>query len=100
MVPAANQLDQQRHLLRRNFTLSSLPPSLSVKVFHDESVEVFINGMVVAMIGNWTSGYRNVDVPASVLSSLVVGTNTVAVHCHNTSPPQFVDLGLVTYTWR
>ena len=86
--------------IRRSFSLRSLPRALSVKIFHDEAAEVFINGQQVTALTDWAQGYRNVDVPASVMDSLVVGDNTIAVHCQNFLAPQFLDVGLVTYTWQ
>jgi hypothetical protein len=86
--------------LRRSFSLSSIPSALTVKVYHGEGVDVFINGMVVASVTPWSHGYESFDVPASVISSPVVGSNTIAVHCRNTTDPQFIDVGLVTYTWQ
>ena len=86
--------------LRRVFTLSSIPDTLSAKVYHDEAVQIYINGLSVANLANWNNGYERVDVPAAVMSSLNVGNNTIAVHCSNTAGASFVDVGLVSYTWR
>lgn len=86
--------------LRRDFTLSSLPASLTIKMFHDEAAEVYINGNLVVQLSGGSSGYEAIDVPAVVLSSLVVGGNLIAVHTQNLNAPQFIDLGLLSYTWR
>jgi hypothetical protein len=83
--------------LRRAFSLSSVPSALSLKIFHDEQAEVYVNGVVVAMLTGWSQGYQTIDLPASALSALTVGSNTIAVHCRNTSPPQIIDVGLGRY---
>ena len=86
--------------LRRSFVLSRIPATLTANVFHDENVEIYVNGVSAATLSGWSQGYRAVDLPSAVMSALVVGTNTIAVHCRNTSAPQFIDVGLVTYTWQ
>lgn len=83
--------------LRRSFSLSSVPSALSLKIFHDEQAEVFVNGVSVAALTSWSQGYQTVELPAAALSALMVGSNTIAVHCRNTSAPQIIDVGLGSY---
>jgi hypothetical protein len=86
--------------LRRDFSLSTIPTSLTIKMFHDEAAEVYINGNLVVQLNRGSSGYEAVDVPSVVLGSLLVGSNLIAVHSQNNSAPQFIDVGLFNYTWR
>jgi hypothetical protein len=86
--------------LRRSFTLSSVPSNLTVKIFHDEGVDVYINGMLAVSLSEWSNGYVATDAPLSVRNALVVGSNSIAVHCQNSADLQILDVGLFNYTWR
>jgi hypothetical protein len=83
--------------LRRAFSLSSVPSALSLKIFHDEQAEVYVNGVSVTTLSGWSQGYQTIDLPSAALSALIVGNNTIAVHCRNTSAPQIIDVGLGSY---
>jgi len=51
-----------------------------------------INGMPVAKLKNYTTGYTLETIPADALRK---GHNTIAVHCHQTKGGQFIDVGIV-----
>ena len=81
--------------LRRTFTLASAPAaSLQWRVHHDEDAEVYLNGELVARLSGFTSGYVRVPLDAHAAALLRIGTNTVAVHVHQTTGGQYIDLGL------
>lgn len=86
--------------LRRTFTLDEVPSALDLRVNHDDSVEIYINGIQAAGLANWTSGYRQMPLSADVLATLVVGANSIAVHCGSDSQgEQFIDVGLGHFRW-
>ena len=79
--------------MRRSFAVSA-PNSgtLSLRVYHDEEVEIYINGAEVARLAGYTTEYQSVLVGDVV--PLKSGENTLAVHCRNTHGGQGVDVGL------
>jgi hypothetical protein len=84
--------------LRRSFDVDSKPPtSINLLIHHDEEAEVFINGKEVAQPKGFTTGYELVPLSAQAASALKPGKNVIAVHCHQTSGGQYIDVGLVQY---
>ncbi|MDB5325912.1 MAG: Glutaminase, partial [Phycisphaerales bacterium] len=85
--------------MRRKFTMpAGTFSNLQFEVFHDEDVEIYVNGLLAATDSGYTTGYTTL--PITDLQSrlqLVAGkTITLAVHCHQTTGGQGVDVGLVT----
>jgi hypothetical protein len=81
--------------LRTSFTLEQVPTSLSMDLHHDDDVEVYLNGRQVLRKKGYLVAYQRLDLPASAIKLLKKGTNTVAVHCRQTTGGQYVDVGLV-----
>ena len=80
--------------LRREFQLANLPKGQPVlRVFHDDAVEVFMNGVKVGDLKNFASGY--VDLPITQTGLLKSGRNVIAIHCHQDTDGQFIDAGIV-----
>lgn len=84
--------------LRRSLKLSQLPAALDLRINHDLSAEVYVNGFQVAYLEKWTTGYRQYPLSAEALTHFVAGDNVIAVHCtRDTFGEQFIDLGMGTY---
>ncbi len=82
--------------LRRTFELKELPKGeVMLRVFHDEDAEVYINGVLAAKVSGFVSEYGEVPISADARKALKAGTNTIAVHCHQTTGGQYIDVGLV-----
>ncbi len=86
--------------LRRTFTLPRLDTAalrqLMVRDCHDEDVEVYLNGVLAYKAGGYIGTYENRPILEAARKALIVGgENTIAVHCHQTTGGQFVDVGLV-----
>jgi hypothetical protein len=81
--------------LRRWFTLRDAPASLHVRVHHDEDAEVYLNGVRVADLAGYTTGYVMVPLDDAARAALVAGPNVLAVHVHQTDGGQYIDAGLV-----
>lgn len=83
--------------LRRRFVM---PPgdfsNLRLLVYHDEDVEVYVNGILAASEPGFVNSYEPMDIAADALAQLKPGAEiALAVHCHQTTGGQGVDVGLV-----
>jgi len=83
--------------IRRSF---DLPDGLSMSnpqflIHHDEDAEVYLNGVLVLKVTGYTSDYETVPLSPQARAALVSGRNTIAVHCHQTTGGQYIDVGIV-----
>ncbi|MGH7131325.1 MAG: sugar-binding domain-containing protein [Phycisphaerales bacterium] len=82
--------------IRRSFELKSIPSGqVSLDIHHDEDAEVYINGELIASLKNYTTAYTHVPLDAKATKALKAGTNTIAIHCHQTTGGQYIDCGIV-----
>jgi len=85
--------------LRRTFNPGTLAAeqinNLCFTVYHDEEVEIYLNGVLAGSATGYTTRYgflaMNAAGRAVVLSN---AANILAVHCHQTTGGQFIDLGI------
>ena len=89
--------------LRREVTLpaqvNGQNPHLQFFVYHDEDIEVYVNGILAAREGGFVSSYTPLEIGASARALLKPGAKVVlAVHCHQTEGGQGVDVGLANVT--
>jgi hypothetical protein len=66
-----------------------------LRVHHDEDAEIFLNGVRIAALEGYTTGYRLEPMDREALSLLREGQNLLAVHVAQTSGGQFIDVGIV-----
>jgi len=81
--------------LRRRFTLAERPAAPLLRIFHDEDVEVYLNGVLACRDGGFQTGYDDFEIEARAAATLKTGENTIAVHCRQTAGGQFIDVGLI-----
>ncbi len=83
--------------LRQKFQCdeSSIQAGLLV-IFYDEDTEVYVNGELVWKGTGFATSYQAHGVTASLQKALRKGENTLAVHTHQTTGGQFIDLALLT----
>ena len=87
--------------VRREFTanLSNNPngkPSKPIlRLHHDEDVEIYINGVLAARANRWTSGYVDLPISDAAIQAIRNGTNCLAVHCHQKTGGQYIDVGIL-----
>jgi hypothetical protein len=82
--------------LRREFTLEAEDLSgMRLHVFHDEDAEIYFNGELAAQLKGFITDYDFFEISHVALSALHPGTNSIAVHCHQTTGGQGVDVGIV-----
>jgi hypothetical protein len=82
--------------LRREVKLpASKHPNLKFYVYHDEDVEIYVNGVLAASQDGFASSYVALDITPNGRVLLQPGAEvTLAVHCHQTEGGQGVDVGL------
>lgn len=82
--------------MRRTFQLNKVNINkLFLKLYHDDNVEVYINGEMVYNATGWTGKYQNFPLADAVISKLKRGKNVLAIHCANTAGGAFLDAGLL-----
>ena len=81
--------------IRKSFELTEVPANAALLMHHDEDVEVYANGKILAQLDGYTSEYKLVAIPHVNRDALKIGTNVMAVHCRQTRGGQFVDVHLV-----
>jgi hypothetical protein len=77
-------------------TEDQIKSNLNWMVHHDEDTEIFINGQLAAKFRGYSVQYELRPLTAEARTSLKAGANRIAVHCHQTSGGQYVDVGLAT----
>jgi hypothetical protein len=82
--------------LRRKVTLpEKLSPGLKFYVHHDEDVEIYVDGVLAAKQGGFTTSYVTMGIrPAARALLKPNATVTLAVHCHQTRGGQNIDVGI------
>jgi hypothetical protein len=85
--------------LRQNFDSdASVIQTAALVIFHDEDTEVYVNGQQIWKRSGYTTGYEAFDVTEALRKALRKGGNTLAVHTHQTTGGQFIDLALLCET--
>lgn len=82
--------------MRTNFGLKHIPNSLVMEIYHDEDVEVYLNGHLIYEASGFTTDYELIELDEKALGVIQTGKNVVAVHCRNTGGGQNIDLALRT----
>ena len=81
--------------LRKSFHVAQVPERVSIDLHHDDEVEVYLNGRLVYETQGYLVAYKRILLPKAAAEALSPGDNTIAVHCHQTTGGQYVDVGLV-----
>jgi hypothetical protein len=82
--------------LRREFTLKAEDLSgIKLQIFHDEDVEVYLNGVLAAKLSGFITDYDDFEISKEAAAALQLGRNMIAVHCHQTTGGQGVDVGIL-----
>ena len=86
--------------LRREITVpEGKHPNLQFLVYHDEDVEIYINGVLAAEEGGFTVGYDPLEISREARAKMKPGAKIlIAVHCHQTTGDQGIDVGFADVT--
>ena len=83
--------------LRRELVVNeALPENLVFNVFHDEDVEIYVNGVLAASAKGFVTQFVELPFTRDGRAALKPGKNVLAVHCHQTTGGQFIDVGIST----
>ena len=81
--------------LRRSFRMAKRPRAdVKLALFHDEDVEVHVNGVLACRRRGHVTAYVVEPLSADAAAALVDGENVIAVHCRQTAGGQGIDVGL------
>jgi hypothetical protein len=82
--------------IRRTFTMpQGEHHNIRLSVYHDEDIEVYINGVLAASATGFENSYQPMDITATAMNELKSGDKlTLAAHCHQTVGGQGVDVGI------
>ena len=84
--------------LRREVTLPDAVPSvLALVVHHDEDAEIYLNGVLAARLQGFVPDYEEVPISPEARITLKPGKNFMAVHCHQNSGGQYIDVGVLRH---
>lgn len=83
--------------IRRQFTLpKGRFSNPQFYVFHDEDIEIYIDGVQVAQEAGYITSYETLEMTPQGRAMLKPGaTITIAAHCHQTIGGQAIDIGIV-----
>jgi hypothetical protein len=82
--------------LRQNFEFGGGDiKTAALVIWYDEDSEVYVNGQQIWKRGGFTTTYDTFAVTEKLRQALKKGSNTLAVHTHQTVGGQYVDLALL-----
>jgi hypothetical protein len=83
--------------LRREFELPAGDTAdLKFLCYHDDDVEIFINGVLATKAVGYTTNYEPLGMSEQGRAALKPGKNLLAVHCRQFQGGQYIDVGLAT----
>lgn len=85
--------------LRRSFKVGKLSAAetqqLVLRQYHDDGIEVYVNGVLAYQNDGATHEYDNVPMSQAAKAAIVSGAdNILAVHCHDGGGDKHVDVGI------
>jgi hypothetical protein len=82
--------------MRTNFGAKEIPETLVLELYHDEDVEVYLNGALIYKAAGHITDYEVIELGQEALDAFQTGNNVLAAHCKQTKGGQFIDMALRT----
>lgn len=70
--------------------------NLKFSLYHDEDAYIYINGVLSLVQHGYNTAYQIFPIRHEGILALHPGVNTIAVHCHQTTGGQYIDVGIVS----
>jgi hypothetical protein len=67
---------------------------LTLRLFHDEDVEIFVNGSLLYRTRGYVTAYHDLLLDSTQRGKFKPGKNAIAIHCRQTGGGQGIDVGL------
>lgn len=80
--------------LRAKVDLAASPMEIVLRYFHDEDAEIYVNGKPLLRLSGYAREYQQATLTKDQRSLFHEGSNTIAVHCHQTGGGQGIDVGV------
>ncbi|WP_375436103.1 glutaminase domain-containing protein [uncultured Hymenobacter sp.] len=82
--------------VRRRVTVANPATTgkLRLYMWHDDAVEVYLNGVLLVQQPRWNNSYEYFDVPETARQALRKGENVLAMHCNSPMGGEYLDAGL------
>ena len=81
--------------LRKAIQVDAIPDHPGLLIYHDEDAEVYLNGKPIGSFSGYLSDYQIVPLSAEARQEIRQGQNLLAVHCHQSTGGQFIDVHLI-----
>ncbi|MDF1859355.1 MAG: PSD1 and planctomycete cytochrome C domain-containing protein [Verrucomicrobiales bacterium] len=82
--------------MRTDFGAQEIPETLVLELYHDEDVEVYLNGVEIYRATGFITDYQVIELGQDALDAFQTGKNVLAAHCKQTKGGQFIDMALRT----
>jgi hypothetical protein len=69
--------------------------TVKLRVYHDEDADIYLNGVIAAQLKSFITDYEEIEISKEAARTLRPGNNTIAVHCHQTTGGQGIDVGIL-----
>ncbi|HTI51676.1 MAG TPA: DUF1553 domain-containing protein [Planctomycetaceae bacterium] len=80
--------------MRKPFRVETVPDRIALQLHHDDECEIYLNGVLVHRAEGFTTAYQQILLGFDGALPLVAGENLIAVHCHQTTGGQYIDVGI------
>jgi len=74
---------------------ASLPKTLAIGAYHDEDLEVYVNGILATSASGFVTEHAVLPLTEAGKAAFKPGKNVLAVHCHQTTGGQYIDVNII-----